>query len=153
MNGMILMQYIHFTNEKGGCILKLSREGTIIMRKLLIGVLQVGLFIGFSILMNYISAALRLPIPGSILGIIVLFLLLQLRIIKLEWIDLGAKWLLAEMLLFFIPPVVGLMEYGELLRTSGLQLLAATTLSVALVMAGTGLLADRLAARKGGREI
>ncbi|WP_438447272.1 CidA/LrgA family holin-like protein [Gorillibacterium sp. sgz5001074] len=119
------------------------------MKKLALGTLQVGFFILFSRLMNGLASWLDLPVPGGILGIVVLFLLLQTKVIKLEWIDIGAKWLLAEMLLFFIPPAVGMMEYGDLIRQSGLQLLAAVTGSVLVVMVGSGLIADRMAGRKG----
>jgi holin-like protein len=119
------------------------------MVKLWTGMAQVAFFIGFSMVMNAVADGLRLPVPGSILGIGVLFLLLQTKVIKLEWIDVGAKWLLAEMLLFFIPPAVGMMEYRELIRTSGLQLLVAVTGSVLVVMVGSGLIAERLAGRKG----
>lgn len=44
------------------------------------------------------------PVPGSIVGIGMLFALLKCKIIRLEWIELGSQWLLAEMLLFFLFP-------------------------------------------------
>lgn len=119
------------------------------MKRFFIGTVQVGGFILFSKLMNALAGVLELPVPGGILGIAVLFLLLQTKVIKVEWIDIGAKWLLAEMLLFFIPPAVGMMEHGDLIRESGLQLLAAVTGSVLVVMVGSGLIADKMAGRKG----
>lgn len=122
------------------------------MKRFFIGVAQVAFFIGFSKLMSALAVWLKLPVPGGILGIAVLFLLLQLKVIKLEWIDIGAKWLLAEMLLFFIPPAVGMMEYGDLIRESGLRLLAAVTASALVVMVGSGLIADYMAGRKGARK-
>lgn len=66
-------------------------------------------------LMNGMTSLLHLKIPGSILGIALVFLLLQIKVLKLEWIDLGAKWLLSEMLLFFIPPAAGMIQYQTLL--------------------------------------
>lgn len=117
------------------------------------GVLQVGFFIGFSMAMNQLVKLLHLSIPGSILGIGLLFLLLQTKVIKLEWIDLGAKWLLAEMLLFFIPAAVGMVQYRELIHSSGLQLFLAVTGSILAVMVAAGLTAEKLAGRKESKPL
>ncbi|MDF2923248.1 MAG: CidA/LrgA family holin-like protein [Paenibacillaceae bacterium] len=114
---------------------------------------QVMCFIVFSILINWITDALHLPVPGSIVGIIILFLLLQFKIVKLEWIDVGSKWLLAEMLLFFIPPVVGVIEYKEMLLDSGLRIAAAIVISILIVMIVTGLLAEKLSGREGKQQL
>lgn len=45
-----------------------------------------------------------LHLPGSVLGLLLLFLLLQVKIVKVEWVELGAALLLAQLLLFsFLP--------------------------------------------------
>ncbi|WP_019535488.1 CidA/LrgA family protein [Paenibacillus ginsengihumi] len=114
---------------------------------------QVLFFILVSLLMNRLADWLHWKIPGSILGIGLVFALLQLKILKLEWIDLGAKWLLAEMLLFFIPPAAGMIQYKELLLDSGLRILLVIVCSTVVVMACSGLLTERLArVRKGERS-
>lgn len=113
------------------------------------GAVQVVFLIVFSRLMDLLMQISHINIPGSIVGIGVLFVLLQTGIIKLEWIDLGAKWLLAEMLLFFIPSAVGIVQYKELMWDSGVRILTVIVVSILVVMAGTGLLAERLAKPKG----
>jgi holin-like protein len=113
---------------------------------------QVLCFILYSLIINRLTEALHLPVPGSILGIVLLFALLQLKIIKLEWVDLGSKWLLAEMLLFFIPPVVGVMEYKELMLANGLRIALAILLSILCVMVVTGFLAEKLSTQEGKRQ-
>ncbi|NGZ76254.1 CidA/LrgA family protein [Saccharibacillus alkalitolerans] len=118
------------------------------MKKVLLAAIQVALLMGFSELMNRLAAWTHLPLPGSILGIFVLFLLLQLRIVKLEWIELGATWLLAELLLFFIPAAVGVMNYIPLLEQDGIRILAVVMLSTLIVMTSSGLLAGALSRRK-----
>lgn len=50
--------------------------------------------------MDLLARTLHLPVPGSILGMVVLFILLQTRVVKLRWIEVGAAWLLGELLLF-----------------------------------------------------
>lgn len=118
------------------------------MKKMLLAVIQVAALMGFSELMNRIAAWTHLPIPGSILGIFALFLLLQFRVVKLEWIELGAAWLLAELLLFFIPAAVGVMNYIPMLEQDGLRILAVVVFSTLIVMISSGLLAGALSRRK-----
>lgn len=118
------------------------------MKKALLAAIQVAGLMGFSLLMNRLAVWMHLPIPGSILGIFALFLLLQFRIVKLEWIELGANWLLAELLLFFIPAAVGVMNYIPLLEQDGIRILAVVILSTLIVMVSSGLLAGALSRRK-----
>lgn len=58
---------------------------------------------------------LPFPIPASIYGLTILFLALQLKILKLESVQETAKFLIEIMPLMFIPAGVGLLEsWGEL---------------------------------------
>ncbi|WP_044481169.1 CidA/LrgA family protein [Paenibacillus antibioticophila] len=111
-------------------------------------VLQVMVLILFTLAMNALAQWLHLPIPGTILGIIVLFLLLKLKIVKLDWIEAGASWLLAELLLFFIPAAVGIMEYIPMLQNNGIQILIVVLSSTVIVMVSSGLIATRISRRK-----
>lgn len=111
-------------------------------------VLQIAILILFSLGMNFLAQALHLPIPGSILGIVILFTLLKTGVIKLAWIEQGANWLLAELLLFFIPAAVGVMKYIPLLEHDGVRILTVVILSTLTVMVSSGLIASRIAKRK-----
>lgn len=112
------------------------------------GVLQVLFFIAVFWMMNGLAQWLHLPVPGSILGLVLVFLLLQFKVIKVEWIDLGATWLLAEMLLFFIPPATGLVQFEDLLIQNGLSILLVIVSSTLIVMLFAGLLSQLISRRK-----
>jgi len=112
------------------------------------GTVQVAALMAFSLLMNKLAGLLHLPIPGSILGIIVVFILLETGIIRLEWIELGANWLLAELLLFFIPAAVGIMKYIPMMENDGVRILIVVVFSTFIVMASSGLLASLIAKQK-----
>lgn len=112
--------------------------------------MQVVVLTMISISTNGLAAWLKLPVPGSILGIAVLFLLLKLGIVKLKWIDAGASWLIAEMLLFFVPAAVGILAYGRLMANEGLRIMLVIACSTVLVMVAAGRIAQRLAGR--GKE-
>lgn len=107
--------------------------------------LQVVFFLLISTGMNAVSSYLELPVPGSILGIALVFILLKLKVIKLQWIDAGASWLIAEMLLFFVPSAVGVLSYGKLMQDEGLRILLVIICSTVLVMAAAGRIAQRMA--------
>ncbi|WP_342563420.1 CidA/LrgA family holin-like protein [Paenibacillus sp. FSL R7-0345] len=110
------------------------------MKKLIIGLLQVAGLTVFSMLINTLTPLLHLPLPGSIIGMLILFLLLETGVVRLSWVEVGASWLLAELLLFFIPSAVGVMKYTNLLEVNGLQVLAVVLVGTFAVMAGSGLL-------------
>lgn len=118
------------------------------LKSLLAGIIQVAVLFFLSMAMNKLADLLHLKIPGSILGIVLIFILLQTKVIKLEWIERGANWLLAELLLFFIPSAVGVMQYIPLLENEGLQILLVVVLSTVIVMLSSGIVASRIVKRK-----
>jgi len=119
------------------------------MVNMLKGTLQVAGFMVLSLGMDQLAAWLNIGIPGSILGIVVVFILLETKILRLEWIELGANWLLAELLLFFIPAAVGIMKYFPILEAEGLQILVVVLFSTVIVMVSSGLTAGFISSRKG----
>ncbi|MDN4620138.1 CidA/LrgA family holin-like protein [Paenibacillus sp. PsM32] len=118
------------------------------MKNIMKGILQVAVLMGFSELLNVLVRWLHLPVPGSIIGIALVFILLQTKVIKLEWVEIGANWLLAELLLFFIPSAVGIMNYIPMLEHDGVRIVVIVILSTILVMVSSGLLAGTMAKRK-----
>lgn len=118
------------------------------MMNLIKGILQVAALMAFSMVMNQLASWLHIPVPGSILGILVIFILLETHIIRIEWIDIGAKWLLAELLLFFVPAAVGVMKYIPMLQSDGLRIAIVVLISTFIVMASTGLMATIISKKK-----
>lgn len=118
------------------------------MRKIGIGFLQIVTLCLYTVFMNQLSTNLHLGIPGSILGLIVLFLLLKFNIVKLKWIEIGGNWLVAELLLFFIPSAVGVMQYGDLMMHNGVKIMGIIFICSAVVMTGTGLVAEKIGKQK-----
>lgn len=117
-------------------------------RKWLLTMIQIAFFIALARLSDALVDWLRLPVPGAIAGILLLFALLKLKIVKLRWIDLGADWLLAEMLLFFIPATVGVVKYKTLVVHSGLRMAAVILISTIAVMACAGWIGEKVSARQ-----
>jgi holin-like protein len=106
--------------------------------------LQVGLLIGLWLASDRLSRGLQWPIPGGVIGLAGLAVLLFCRLLPLRLVERGANWLLAEMLLFFIPPFMAVVDAGRLIAEVGWRLLAVLPLGCLLVMIGTGLVVDRV---------
>lgn len=85
-----------------------------------------------------ISRALRIPIPGNVIGMGLLLAALWLGWIKVQWIQEAAELLLAHLALFFVPAGVGVMVYFDLIAAEWLPIVTAMVLSTFIVMAVTG---------------
>jgi holin-like protein len=82
-------------------------------------------------------------IPGSVIGMVLLFLSLFLKIIKPETIKATATTITKNMAIFFVPTAVGLMAYGELLSNSFLAITLAIATSTILTIITVALVQDR----------
>jgi len=114
--------------------------------------LQIGLLGGFWFLGDQVARRLALPIPGAILGLAAVLALLAGGWLHPASLRRGAAWMLAEMLLFFVPAVLALLDHRDLFSFLGLKILAAILLGTLVVMVVTGLtveLFSRLEASRG----
>ncbi|WP_428908373.1 CidA/LrgA family protein [Niallia sp. Krafla_26] len=114
------------------------------MKKIITILLQILFIHVFLFLGSAVKAIVPLPIPASMVGLLLLFLALWLGIIKLEWVEQGGNWLLAELLLFFIPSAVGIVNYEEMLSWQGLKSILLVGISTFIVISATAFIAERL---------
>ncbi|MFS0690576.1 CidA/LrgA family holin-like protein [Sporosarcina sp. 179-K 8C2 HS] len=108
------------------------------VKKTLIIVLQICILYIFSYIGNVIQNFFHLVIPGSILGLLLLFTCLCFKIVPVKWIENGAGFLLSLLMLFFIPTTVGVMNYSSLLSFQGALFILAVLLSTVISIAITG---------------
>lgn len=106
--------------------------------KTLIVVLQICILYIFSYIGNVIQNFFHLVIPGSIIGLLLLFTCLCFKIIPVKWIESGAGFLLSLLMLFFIPTTVGVMNYSSLLSFQGALFILAVLVSTVISIAITG---------------
>ena len=110
------------------------------------------LVVGLAVLWLFLLAGrgvadlLDLPLPGSVLGMLLLWGALEAGIVRLSWIDTGARALLAVLGLLFVPAGVGVIEYGDA-GTLWIGVGATGVGGVLVTLAVCGLLVERLAAR------
>ncbi|EGR3919674.1 CidA/LrgA family protein [Vibrio cholerae] len=86
----------------------------------------------------------HLPLPANLTGMLILLLLVMLKVVNVEWFRRGASWLLAEMLLFFVPAVVAVVNYQDLMRQEGMKIAVVLVASTILVIASTAWVVDKM---------
>ncbi|MBQ1509257.1 MAG: CidA/LrgA family protein [Erysipelotrichaceae bacterium] len=94
---------------------------------------------------------LPLPVPGSIYGIVLLFLALYFKVLKVDQIRETSTFLIEIMPAMFIPASVGLINVWDVLRNNLFAYLMVIVLSTVLVMGVSGLLSQFMI-RKGGQK-
>lgn len=118
------------------------------------------IIIGFGILLLFLAlgegASLLIGhfIPGSVIGMLLLFAALCLKVVKPSHIEAVAHWLTGNMTIFFIPAVTGIIDQWGLIRVSWLGWVGVIVLTTLCVMASAGYTVQglqRFARRKGGR--
>lgn len=79
-----------------------------------------------------------ISIPSSIIGMLLLTTLLQMKVIKVEWVKGMSDFLVSNMGFFFVPPGVALMLYLDIIRAELVPIVVATVVSTILVLIVTG---------------
>src|SRR5699024_259331 len=114
------------------------------MKKASVITIQIGVLYAISLIGNLISKGLHLPIPGSIIGFLLLFFALIFKLFPEKWVDEGAKFMLAFLPLFFIPSTVGVIEHPQLLTIHGLLLIVIVMISTFLTMYVVGIISEKM---------
>ena len=91
------------------------------------------------ILHGVLKVIIPLPIPANIYGMMLLFLALCLKIIKIESINTVAQYLISIMLMFFIMPAVSIMDSFDLIKDNLISILITIVVPTIAVVIVSGL--------------
>ena len=115
-------------------------------------IIQIGILYAFSFIGGAVEQLLHLPVPGSIIGLILLLTCLSLKIVPVIIVEDGASFLLAILPLLFIPAMTGVMNYPSLLSGNGAILFLIVVISTVVTMAVSGFASQHLEKRSERRE-
>jgi len=93
---------------------------------------------GFLGLGEALAASTGVPIPGSVLGMLLLTAALVSGLVREEWVARVSDGLLGHLGLLFVPPGVGVMLHFDLIRREWLPIVATLAVSTVAVLAATG---------------
>ena len=104
---------------------------------------QLAVIAGFSIIGEIFSYLLKellgIFIPGSLIGMIILFILLTTKLIKYDFVDDVGEFFVNNMGFFFIPVAVSIMNYFGILAPIWWKLLLIFIISFFLTFVSVGL--------------
>lgn len=89
---------------------------------------------------NLIASFIPFPIPGNVVGMLLLFAALCLGVVKVEQLQVASSFLLKHLTFFFIPLAVGLMNWGELFMEHSVTLGVSIVVSAFLTLIGVAII-------------
>ena len=110
---------------------------------------QLLIILGFTFAGEGLSRLIPLPVPAAVYGLVLLFLGLRTGLVKTEKIQTVGNWLIAIMGIFFVAPVVNLMDSWAAVKDTLVLVLAIVLVSTVAVFAVSGRLTQWLG-KKGG---
>lgn len=118
---------------------------------------QIGIIFTICWLSTVVEKVIPFPLPASVIGMILLFLLLLTGLLKIEHVREKSDFLLANMAFFFIPAGVNVINYLDILQANWLPLLIICVITTILTFAATAYSVRftmyLLSKRKGGRHV
>ncbi len=102
-------------------------------------VIQFLIIIAFSFVGELFHYFIPLPIPASIYALVLLFLALEFKLVKVSDIQQTSAFLISAMPVMFIPAAVGLLDSWGIVKTALVPYLVITVASTLIVMGASGL--------------
>ncbi|MFC0015447.1 CidA/LrgA family protein [Allobacillus sp. GCM10007491] len=109
-------------------------------------ILGILLVIGFYLLGEAVQVVLLPWLPGSMIGMVLLFVVFVIfgeRLVR--WVKEGAELFISYLPLFFVPVTVGVLQYEHLVSWFGLSFFALLFISSLFVMMFVAIMMDRKA--------
>lgn len=91
-------------------------------------------------------------IPGSVIGMMLLFLCLFFKILDPENVKSAATVITKNMAVFFVPVAVGLMVYAKMLSQSFVAILTAIGVSTILTIVVVAIVQEKMEKRTSKKE-
>lgn len=117
--------------------------------KVIVGFL---ILIGLQMMSNAIIHALKIPFPAPLLGMIVLAFLLHFKIVPLSLVEDACQFLLKNMILFFVPLLVGITTHVQVIGSNLLPIIATVIFSTLISLILSAKIVDLLLEKWGRKE-
>lgn len=101
-------------------------------------ILQCAVLFAFLALGELIVYLSGVPVPSSIIGMLLLTAALKFRIVRLFWVDKISDFLVKNLGFFFVPAGVGLMRCLGIIADEWLPIVGASVVSTFVIIAVTG---------------
>lgn len=110
--------------------------------------MQFGIIIGLSLLGEVLHSVIPLPVPSSVWGMVILFILLCVKAIKLEQVEGAADFLLSIMTVMFVPVGAGLITSFPIIKNDIIGIFVIIIISTLVCFFITGKVAQFIINKK-----
>ncbi|MER3112434.1 antiholin-like murein hydrolase modulator LrgA [Bacillus altitudinis] len=93
---------------------------------------------------NLISMYLPIPMPASVIGLVLLFILLTTKIVKLEQVDQLGSSLTGLISFLFVPSGISVIQSLGVMQEVGVQVVGVIIIATIMLLAATGLFSQLL---------
>ena len=117
---------------------------------------QFGIILAISFAGEILNYLVPLPIPASIYGLVLMFLALCFKLIKVEDVKTTSYFMIEIMPMMFIPAAVGLLTSWNVIQSNLIAYVLITVVSTFLVMVISGHITQvmiRMEEKRRGKEI
>ena len=101
-------------------------------------ILQFGVLFAFLVVGELLVRFTGIPVPSSIIGMVLLCASIKLGIVKLEWVEKLSDFLVHNLGFFFVPSGIGLMNCLGLIADQWVPIVCATVISTVIIIVVTG---------------
>ena len=101
-------------------------------------ILQFGVLFAFLVAGELLVRFTGIPVPSSIIGMVLLCASLKLGVVKLRWVDKLSGFLVHNLGFFFVPAGIGLMNCLGLIAQQWVPIVCSTIISTVIIIAVTG---------------
>ena len=108
---------------------------------------------GFTLLGEVLQRLIPLPIPASVYGLVLLFLALCLKIVKVEQVKDVGGFLTSLLPLLFVSPTVGILDCWSLIQSQILTIVLLLVASTALTFGISGLVTQVLSRKEEQKDV
>ncbi|MFP7231144.1 antiholin-like murein hydrolase modulator LrgA [Bacillus subtilis] len=113
---------------------------------------QAFIFAVIMLVSNMIATIVPIPIPASVVGLVLLFLLLCLKVIKLEQVETLGTSLTSLIGFLFVPSGISVMNSLGVMQQYGLQIVLVILLATIILLGATGLFSQLILSISGKRK-
>lgn len=113
---------------------------------------QFGIILGVTCVGEVCKYLMPLPVPASIYGLVILFVLLAVKVIRLEQVKETGMFLIEIMPVMFIPAAAGLLTSWKQIKGLLLPLCVIVPFTTCVVMLAAGKATDYMIGKKEGNR-
>ncbi|UDM31839.1 CidA/LrgA family protein [Lentilactobacillus laojiaonis] len=98
--------------------------------------IQMGIFAAVLFISSLISPLfpVSFPVPTPVIGLVLLYLLLTLHIVKVEWVEQFANLMISLIAFLFVPSGIQLTASLNIMKAQGIQLVAVIVISTVILL-------------------